>query len=166
MSNEKEYYLNIKGEKVVVSEEVYRAYVRPIRAEQRQKRREWRCRVQGEKGNLIRCQKDCSQCEYAKAGKNAMGNTLSLDAFKADGVEIVDQDFNLEETFIENEDRTSLQERLHKAIEKLTPRQQEIIRWIYFEGKTEREVAAFYGITQQAVHNALVKIIRRLKNLL
>ena len=35
MSEKKEFYIIIKGEKVTVSEEVYRAYVRPIRAEQR-----------------------------------------------------------------------------------------------------------------------------------
>ena len=49
MSEKKEFYITIKGKKVEVSEEVYRAYVRPIRAEQRQKRRNWKCQVKGKK---------------------------------------------------------------------------------------------------------------------
>ena len=39
----KRFVLKIRGQEVEVSEEVYRAYVRPIRAEQRQKRRQWKC---------------------------------------------------------------------------------------------------------------------------
>ena len=64
----KKFYVTIKGEKIEVTEEVYRAYVRPIRKEQRQKRRDWKCRVVGPKGNLIRCPNKCEECPYAKAG--------------------------------------------------------------------------------------------------
>ena len=39
MQENKEFYVVIKGEKVVVTEEVYRAYVQPIRKEQRRKSR-------------------------------------------------------------------------------------------------------------------------------
>ena len=34
---QKEFYMMIKGQKVIVSEEVYRAYVQPIRAEQQKR---------------------------------------------------------------------------------------------------------------------------------
>lgn len=163
MSEKKEFYLIIKGEKVEVSEEVYRAYVRPIRAEQRQKRRNWRCKVQGEKGNLIRCTKDCSQCEYALAGNNATGNVLSLDTFKGEGVEILDRDFDLEAMYIENEERTSLTERIHKAIAQLTPRQQEIVQMIYFEGKSQEEVRKHYGIAKSSMSEAMQRIFMSLK---
>ena len=73
MQENKEFYVVIKGEKVVVTEEVYRAYVRPIRKEQRRKRRTWKCQVKGKKGNLVRCKKDCSKCEFAMSGHNATG---------------------------------------------------------------------------------------------
>ncbi len=165
MNEKKEFYVTIKGEKVMVSEEVYRAYIRPLRAERLRKLRAWKCKIKGKKGNLVRCQEDCSKCPYALAGKNATGNTLSLDEFKEDGVEILDRTIDLETTYIENEERTSNQDRLHKAILQLTPRQQEMVRMIYFEGKTEQEIADKYGITQQAVHNALKKILSRLKNI-
>ena len=39
---QKEYYLMVKGQKVIVSEEVYRAYIQPVRAEQQQRKREKR----------------------------------------------------------------------------------------------------------------------------
>lgn len=163
MNEKKEFYIIIKGEKVIVSEEVYRAYIRPLRAERLRKLRAWKCQVKGKKGNLVRCQEDCSKCPYALAGNNATGNTLSLDEFKEDGVEIVDRSVDLEISYIENEEWTSNQKRLHKAILQLTPRQQEMVQMIYYEGKTEQEIADKYGITQQAVHNALKKILSRLK---
>ena len=36
---QKQYYITVKGQKVPVSEEVYRAYVRPVRAQQRMEKR-------------------------------------------------------------------------------------------------------------------------------
>ena len=75
MSKNKEFYVIIQDKKVLVTEEVYRAYVRPIRAEQRRKRRAWKCRVVGVKGNLVRCKRKCSECEYANSGRKATGNT-------------------------------------------------------------------------------------------
>lgn len=166
MNETKKFYLTIKGKKVEVSEEVYRAYVRPVRAEQRQKRREWRCQVPGKKGNLVRCQKDCSQCKYALAGNNARGNVLSLETFKEEGVEILDRDFDLETIYIENEERISDQERLHKAILQLTPRQQEMVRMVYFEGKNQEEVALKFGIDGSSVRHAMQRIYATLKKIL
>ena len=166
MNEKKEFYLIIKGEKVIVSEEVYRAYIRPLRAERLRKLRAWKCKVKGKKGNLVRCQEDCSKCPYALAGKNATGNTLSLDEFKEDGVEIVDRSVDLEISYIENEEWTSNQERLHKAISQLTPRQQEMVRMIYFEGKTQEEVRAYYGIAKSSMSEAMQRIFDSLKKFL
>lgn len=166
MNEKKEFYLIIKGEKVIVSEEVYRAYIRPLRAERLRKLRAWKCKVKGKKGNLVRCQEDCSKCPYALAGKNATGNTLSLDEFKEDGVEILDRSVDLETAYIENEEWTSNQERLHKAISQLTPRQQEMVRMIYFEGKTQEEVRAYYGIAKSSMSEAMQRIFDSLKKFL
>ena len=166
MNEKKEFYLIIKGEKVMVSEEVYRAYIRPLRAERLRKLRAWKCKVKGKKGNLVRCQEDCRKCPYALAGKNATGNTLSLDEFKEDGVEILDRNVDLETLYIENEERTSNQERLYKAISQLTPRQQEMVRMIYFEGKTQEEVRAYYGIAKSSMSEAMQRIFDSLKKFL
>lgn len=43
----KEFYVVINGEKIFVTEEVYRAYVRPVRNEQRNENRRSRCMVGG-----------------------------------------------------------------------------------------------------------------------
>ena len=166
MNEKKEFYIVIKGEKVTVSEEVYRAYIRPLRAERLRKLRAWKCQVKGKKGNLVRCQEDCSKCSYALAGNNATGNTLSLDEFKEDGVEIVDRSVDLETLYIENEEWTSNQERLYKAISQLTPRQQEMIRMIYFESKTQEEVARIFEIDGSSVRHAMQRIYTRLKKIL
>ena len=166
MNEKKEFYVTIKGEKVTVSEEVYRAYIRPLRAERLRKLRAWKCKVKGKKGNLVRCQEDCSKCPYAQAGKNATGNTLSLDEFKENGVEILDKAIDLETAYIEDEERTSTQERLHKAILQLTPRQQEMVRMIFFEGKNQDDLAKYYGVGKQAISNAMQRIYAMLKKIL
>ena len=159
MSENKEFYVTIEGKKVFVNEEVYREYVRPIRAIQRRQRRAWKCRIVGKKGNLIRC-------PYAMAGNLPTGNVLSLDKFKELGVEILDREFDLERMYIEKEDGTSRQEAVHKAISQLTPRQQEIVRLVFFEGKTREEVASLYGVDGSAIRHAMQRIYASLKKIL
>ncbi len=166
MSENKEFYVMVQGKKVVVSEEVYRAYVRPIRTEQRRERRAWKCQVMGEKGNLVRCKGKCSECEYAKDGNKATGNILSLDKLLEKGVEIADKHLTPEELYIEKESRISIQEQVHKAISQLTPRQQEIVRLVYFEGKTQEEVASLYGVDGSAIRHAMQRIYTTLKKIL
>ena len=166
MSKNKEFYVTIQGKKILVSEEVYRAYVRPIRAEQRQKRREWKCPVPGKKGNLVRCQEDCSKCKYALAGNNARGNVLSLDTFKEEGVEILDRDFDLEAMYIENEERTSLQKEIRKAINALPKKQRQVIILMYLKNKTQEEIADLLGVQQPAISKLQARGTQRIKELL
>ncbi len=49
-NNGKRFYLTIRGQEVEVSEEVYRAYIQPVRAERRRKQRAFRCKIKGKKG--------------------------------------------------------------------------------------------------------------------
>jgi len=165
-SNEegKKYYLTVKGERVEVIEEVYREYVRPIRREQRQKREEWKCRLLNKNGkHFVRCDKRCSECAYYLSGGNAKGNTLSLDSFADDGVEIVDENMDIEQSYIECETRKEEYKALYKAISELTPRQQEMVRLYYFEGKTQLEIAEFYGIDRRTVTEAFARILSSLR---
>ena len=75
----KKYTLKIKDKEVEVNEEIYRAYIRPVQAEQRQKRRVWKCRVLSKSGNYyVRCTKKCETCPYYLAGNSALGNVTSL----------------------------------------------------------------------------------------
>ena len=159
-NKDKGFYLNVRGKEVEVSEEVYRAYIRPIRNEQRRKRREWRCRVKGKNGKFVRCQNDCKECPYALSGQNALGNKLSLDRMRDDGADIEDCHLDVAQNYITDEEKKEL----YGAINKLTSRQKEIVNLIYFEQKTQEEAAAIIGVSHQAISKALKKILAELKS--
>lgn len=164
-NNAKQFYLTVKGEKVAVTEEVYRAYVRPVRAEQRQKRREWKCRLLSTTGGFyVRCNKQCEECPYYLSGKNALGNNLSLDQMADDGVDIEDRDQDLEAHYMEEDSLCEDYGKLHKAIAILTDRQKEFVKLIYFEGKTQEEVARLFSVDKSAVSHAMGRIYQQLKN--
>lgn len=142
----KKYILKIKGKEVEVQEEVYREYIRPIQAEQRQKRREWKCKILSgvsESGtrHYVRCNKSCDSCPYYLSGKNALGNTFSLDKLVEEGVEVRGVEKDVETDYIERETEREEHTALHEAIKKLTLRQQELVRRIYFSGWTQEELS-------------------------
>lgn len=64
------------------------------------------------------------------------------------------------------EHQESTIERLLKAIGKLTPRQQEIIKLIYWEGKSQKELCEIYGVKKQAISDAVKRIRVSLKKIL
>lgn len=168
---DKKYTLKVKGKQVEVNEEIYRAYIRPIQAEQRQKRREWKCKLisgvsESGKRHYVRCSKRCDSCPYYLSGQNALGNTFSLDKIIDEGVELRAFAKDVETDYIEAETTQEEKLNLHKAIKKLTPRQQEIVKLIYFEGKTQEEVAKKYGVDKSAVSHAMQRIYSTLKKFL
>ena len=57
-------------------------------------------------------------------------------------------------------------EMLHKALSLLSDGEEELIRLLFFEERTEREVAETMGIYHNAVHNQKKHILRKLKNIL
>ncbi len=160
----KRFHLTIKGQKVEVSEEVYRAYIRPVRLEQQRQKRAWRCQVKGAKGNLVRCQQDCDKCTYAMVGNNSRGNVLSLDLFEEEGaeLEIENSKTDILQNYIAEEEIKDL----HIAIAQLTPRQQQLVKMIYFDEKSQEEVANLLGISQSTISLTLKKAIENLKKLL
>ena len=158
----KRFYLKVKGQEVEVSEAVYRAYIQPIRAERRRKQRAFRCKVKGKKGNLVRCQKDCRECPYALAGHNALGNNLSLDRMNDEGVDMEDRRLDVEQNYIAEEDKKEL----YAAIAQLTPRQKELVQLIYFEGKTQEQVAEILGVAQATISVTLERAIENLKKII
>jgi len=54
-------------------------------------------------------------------------------------------------------------EKLHAAIGELSPEEQKIIYEIFFERKSETELAETLGITQQAVSKRKKKVLAKLK---
>ena len=160
----KRFVLKIRGQEVEVSEEVYRAYVRPIRAEQRQKRRQWKCQKLSETGgHYVRCKERCENCPYYLAGNSALGNVTSLDKLVDCEVEIEDRESDLEANYIEREMQEEEYANLHAAIATLTRKEQRLINLIYFEGKTIDEVGAILGVSHQAISKAKKKIIEKIR---
>ena len=162
---QKKFYVTVNGQKVEVSEEVYRAYVRPVRAQQRTEKRNKRCKVKGERLGLVRCKGNCSECEYAKSGKAFGGAEQSLDALTESGFELPSES-DIEVDLLAEEERNEQMEKLHSAIACLTERQQYLIREIYFNGRTQGEIVAETGATKQAVSNAVRRVLASLKKIL
>lgn len=162
---QKQFYVTVNGQKVEVSEEVYRAYVRPIRAQQRAKRRNWRCIVLAEKYGLVRCKEDCNQCPYALQGNIPTGNETSLDTLYEAGFDAPSSG-DIEADLIEAEERIEKATRVREAIKFLNKRQQELIMEIFFNGKTQQQIAIETGISKQSVSDALHRAITALKKIL
>ena len=159
---QKQYYVIVNGQRVEVTEEVYRAYVRPVRAQQRTEKRNKRCKVKGERFGLVRCNGDCSECEYAKRGKVSGGAEQSLEALAESGFELPSES-DMEYDLVareENEERTAL---LHRAIRSLNKRQRYILKEIYVKRRTSAEIAADLGIDASAVRHSLQRILASLR---
>ena len=163
----KRFTLKIRGQEIEVSEEMYRTYIRPVQAEQRQKRRIWKCRVLSKSGNYyVRCAERCETCPYYLAGNSALGNVTSLDSLVDSEVEIEDKESDIEADYIEQEATKEEYSKLHKAIKLLTPRQQEIVKMVYYEGKTQEEVRKHFGIAKSSMSEAMDRIHATLKKIL
>lgn len=135
MQESKTFYLYVKGQKVEVSEEVYRAYVQP---ERKQRKRDYRA-------------------------KDKVSVT-SIEVLSEKGFELEDETQDFESALIENEDHAEELSKLHAATEQLSERDRQVVKLYYFEGKTQQEIAAMFGISQQALQKLLVRISGRLKN--
>lgn len=57
-------------------------------------------------------------------------------------------------------------QRLHTALEQLTPEELDLITKLFFEGLSEREYGNLAGMPQRTVHDWKVRIQKKLKNLL
>ena len=162
---QKQYYVTVKGQKVPVSEEVYRAYVRPVRAQQRTEKRNKRCQVKGERSGLVRCNDNCESCPYALSGKATIGMEQSLESLLESGFEIP-SGIDLEADLLAAEEKEEQAKKLRSAIDCLTERQQYLIREIYFNGKTQKEIAVETGITKQSVSDAVRRALVSIKKFL
>lgn len=149
---ENQRYIEIDGEQIPVTEEVYRAYKRPLWAEHKRKERAKRCRDE----NGSRCTKDCRTCE-----KTRDGSILSLDKFNDEGYEVADS-VDLAELVA---DRLIL-EQLVKALDDLDPDVRSLINALFYNDRTERDYASEVGISHQAVGKRKQKLIEKLRGIM
>lgn len=125
--NQRQYYLTIDGEDVPVSEEVYRAYKRPVWTEHKRQERSRRCI--GENGH--RCSGNCSKCDRQKNGA-----PLSLETLEDTSGNLLPTNEDVAEIVMYH----LLLEKLYEELDKLAPTDELILR-LFSYGKSEREIA-------------------------
>lgn len=146
-------YIEINGQQIPVTEEVYRAYKRPIWAEHKRNDRQKLCQVSDGKGGLKRCTEDCSKCSRTKEG-----NVLSLDGLEEAGYSIEDRAQDVAEIVAEK----VLLEELFKALEELDPNSHRICK-LLMEGCSKREIARIMSIPQSSFEYQFKKLMASLK---
>ena len=137
MQENKTYYLYVKGQRVEVSEQIYRAYVQP---ERKQRMREYRAK---EKISVT-----------------------SIEALSEKGFELEDGTQDFESALIEVEEQAEELAKLNAAIEQLSERDRRVVQLYYFESKTQQEIANILGIAKSTMSELLPRILLRLKNFL
>ena len=88
--------------------------------------------------------------------------TQSLDKSLDGGLEIVDEKQDLFAMIAQTDEC----ERIHKAIAKLEPQQQWLVEQIFFEGRTQIEIARELSVGESAIRSRLAKIYVKMKKFL
>ena len=124
-----------------------------------------RLEVEKEKLPLVReNNREISRNEKREVRHESM---YSLEAIaEGEGNELADETTNAEEEIIEQETIAERNKRLYAAIRTLSSRQQEIIRKVYFEEKSQREVAEEIGITEGTLSLTLERAISNLRKII
>ena len=79
----------------------------------------------------------------------------SLEEDMENGIDYEDKHTYGDFSFDDMEDK-----QLQAAIKLLTPRQQEILRLMYIEGRTQKEIAKRFGVDKSAISHAVVAYLR------
>ena len=145
---ENQRFIEIDGQQIPVTEDVYRAYKRPLWSEHKRREREKRCR--NVNGN--RCTDDCSQCE-----KQRTGSVLSLEKLTEDGFDIPDP-LDLTQMIEDSE----MLEKLHSVLGELDSRDRQIID-CFCEGVSERDIAVLVGLSQKGVNKRKARLFAHLQ---
>jgi len=145
-------YIEIDGQQIPVTEEVYRAYMRPVWAERKRREREKHCVISDGRGGTKRCTDDCNRCD-----KQRTGSVLSLDKFMEDGFEAAEP-VELAELVADK----LLLEELYAALDELDPDNRRIME-LFSVGKSEREIASDIGLSQKAINKRKTKLFAQLR---
>lgn len=139
----------IRGQFVEVTEEVYRAYMRGDRK--------------------IRYFENDLKTERFVLGKD--GQVIQIIPSREDSLDrLVEENarqFPDEQESVESMVLHKLEvDKLHTALSLLTPEERALIQALFFEERSESELAAALEISQPAVYKRKMKILKKLKNLL
>ena len=103
---------------------------------------------------------DLDRQEYNNNHKETRRH-CSLDAFNLDDA-LFPSDVDVLRDILKAEN----DKRLHNAIAKLEPRQQKLIRQVFFEGRGYTDIARAEGLDESAVRHATTRALKKLKKLL
>ena len=84
----------------------------------------------------------------------------SISCMEDAGVQFADERVSVADLFLANETNSHL----FTALQSLLPQQQELIRQVFFEEKSQAAIARETGITEGAVRHRLSKIYKRLQS--
>jgi len=134
-SNEqKQYFIKVEGQEVPVTEEVYRAYIRPVWKEHK--------RLEREKA------REC-------------GPNVSLDQMIENNNEIAD-DVNIEDIVADS----ILLQQLMSALGELADNEIDLIKSIFYENKSERDIAKETNTPQTTISYRKKKILKKLREII
>ena len=88
---------------------------------------------------------------------------VSFDSEMAQALDLI------EDTSMSNEEKYEMDlnnEAIKEAISKLNLRQQEIVRLLYWEGKSQKDLCEIYGVKKQAISDAVKRIHNTLRKIL
>jgi DNA-directed RNA polymerase specialized sigma24 family protein len=145
-------FIDLDGQQIFVSEDVYRAYKRPVWAERKHQERWSRCR----KPDGSRCDENCSRCPLQRSG-----SMLSLEQSRENGYEPADVSADVEAIVFSR----LLLEQLMRHLDELDSDSRRLCRLIG-EGTSEREIAAVTGISQSTLNYRKNRLFVKLRNLL
>ena len=98
----------------------------------------------------------------AKRRKVRSEHERSIEKFMDDGLDITDGQPSIDDLVA---DMLEL-ERLAAALAELTADERAIVDALFYQDKSEREVAALHGVSQQAINKHRKKILSKLRDLL
>lgn len=141
--------IRINGKSVEVTDEVYKVYTKYDR-------------------KMRYFEKDLKQ---ERLVYDELGNIIKRVPSREDSLDrLLDESFMQFKDISENVEDTVLNkilaENLHKALDKLTDNEYDLIISLYFHNLTEREYAKRQGVYPNAIHNRKVRILGKLKKLL
>lgn len=139
------FYLYVNGKPVEVTKELYTYYMRS----------KWRNQYRDVKLKNGRIIVDNDNGTMTFEGSKE----VSLDSLLEQGAQVPDTAEPFDEVFIRNT-------WLHEALDKLSIRDRYIITQLYFEQKTETELAKLLDVSQAFIHKKKAKILDKLHELL
>lgn len=155
MSTENKRVVMVDGQAVEVTEEVYRAYYRPIWAENKRVERSNRCLVCSKRGKGVRCKGNCDLCEFGER----IGGVASIEYCEDSGYEFENEAQSPEQIVEEIE----LFVELRRIIAEMDEDNQKLIE-MFADGKSERDISKVLGLSQKAINKRKHKIFLQIRN--